>query len=357
MKKFASLLTFSVLTVFALVVLFPSCTGPDGPMGPAGQNGIDGTDGTDGVDANSWCISCHTLDNKTTINTQFAMSSHGQGNYAGYAGGRSGCAKCHSYQGAMETMMTGKDTTAANIPIPVAFKCDMCHGFHMSLDEGDFPDYALRDTEIVSVISTGHTTTIDLAGSSNACVQCHQTRRTTSPFNGDSVNISSSHWGGHHGPQGQILDGTGAFEPTGSMTIENSAHTATVGCSTCHMAKNADRTDVGGHTWVMKADDGYENLVGCTACHADATSFDLNGSQTAIHALLEELHGLLVEHGLYSEEGLHDGGHPVTGMYPANKAGAVYNYILFEEDRSAGVHNPKYTKAVLTNTIEMVESW
>jgi hypothetical protein len=351
MKKTLTLLT---MAVFALGMMVASCTGPEGPMGPAGA---DGTDGTDGVDANSFCINCHTMANKTTIKTQFAMSSHGIGNYVGYAGGRSGCAKCHSYNGAMETMLTGRDTTAANIAIPLAFQCDMCHDFHGTLDETEFPDYALRGGNPVSLISTNHTSSIDLAGSGNACAECHQTRRGTSPMNGDSVNINSTHWGGHHGPQGNILAGSGAFEPTGSMTIENSAHTSVLGCSDCHMAKNAERTDVGGHTWAMKADDGYENLAGCVACHSDATSFDVNGAQTAVAALIEELHGLLAEHGLYSEETFEEGGHPVTGMRSANEAGAVFNYILFAEDRSNGVHNTKYSKAVLTNTIEMVRGW
>lgn len=353
MKKIITFLSFSALAVFALVMLFPSCTGPEGPPG------ADGTDGTDGVDANSWCVQCHTLDNKTAIQAQFATTKHGPMNGSvGYAGGRNGCAKCHSHQGAMETMMTGKDTTAANIPIPVAFKCETCHGFHMSLDSTDFPDYALRDIEPVSLLMDDHQTILDLAGSGNTCAECHQTRRGTEPYNSpDSVNISSTHWGGHHGPQGQILGGLGAFEAEGSMSYENTAHTDLTGCSDCHMAKNEERTDVGGHTFALKAEDGYENMAGCVQCHADATSFDINGVQTEVAEMLETLHGLLVEHGLYSEEGLHEGGHPVTGMYPANVAGAVFNYILLEEDRSLGIHNPAYVKALLTNTIEMIQGW
>ncbi len=356
MKKRLSLLVFSALAVFALLLVMPSCEGPVGPAGEDGAPGLDGTDGTDGVDANSFCIECHTMDNKNTVKSQFAMSAHGLGPNVGYAGGRSGCAKCHSYQGAMETMLTGRDTTAANIAIPVAFKCDMCHDFHGSLDEADFPDYALRGGAPVSLLMDDHVTKIDLAGSGNACADCHQTRRATEPYNGDSVNINSTHWGGHHGPQGNILAGVGAFEPQGSMVIGNTAHTSMTGCSDCHMNKEGG-AEMGGHNFSMKSAAGVENIAACTACHASATSFDVANIQSDVESLLEDLHGLLVEHGLYSEESMHEGGHPVTGMYPANKAGAVFNYILFEEDRSLGVHNPKYVKAVLTNTIEMVETW
>jgi hypothetical protein len=112
----------------------------------------------------------------------------------------------------------------------------------------------------------------------------------------------------------------------------------------------------------MMADNGYENVVGCQDCHAGATNFDIGGVQTQVAQLLEELHGLLVEHGLYSEEGLHEGGHPITSAdlgqnHTEQQAGAVFNYILFEEDRSLGVHNPEYIIACLTNTIEMAEKW
>jgi len=363
MKKIFSLLTISALALFTVLVVLPSCEGPVGPAGADGVAGVDGTDGTDGVDANSFCIECHTMDNKNTVKSQFATSSHGMGNYAGYAGGRNGCAKCHSYQGAMETMLTGRDTTATGFDIPVAFKCDVCHEFHGSLDETDFPDYALRNNKPVTLHMDSHATTIDLPGSGNLCAYCHQTRRATAAFgSGDSVNVTSTHWGGHHGPQGNILAGNGAYEVTGSMAISNSGHTTMVGCSDCHMTKDDSRTDLGGHTWALKAEDGYENIGACTTCHSGATSFDVANIQSEVHALLEELHGMLVQYGLYTAEGLHEGGHPVKSSelgqkHTEQQAGAVFNYILFEEDRSSGVHNPAYTKAVLTNTVEMVKTW
>jgi hypothetical protein len=217
-----------------VLVVLPSCEGPQGEPGIAG---VDGTDGTDGVDANSFCVNCHTMDNKTTITTQFAASTHGITPTVA-RGASSGCAKCHCYQGAMETELTGKDTTATSVDIPVQFQCDMCHDFHGSLDEADFPDYAIRVNHAISLIGDGHASTIDLAGSGNACATCHQTRRGTSAFgSGIAVNVNSTHWGGHHGPQGNILGGNGAYEPTGSETIENGAHTSMAGCSDCHMAK------------------------------------------------------------------------------------------------------------------------
>ena len=362
MKKTLSLLT---LSIFALGMMIASCTGPEGPQGPAGPKGADGTDGTDGVDANSFCINCHTMANKTTINEQFAMSAHGPMNGSvAYAGGRSGCAKCHSYQGYMETQLTGRDTTAAAVAIPMYFQCDMCHDFHGTLEETEFPDYALRNDDPVSLMYNNHQSTVDLAGSGNVCAYCHQPRpRDGFPIqvNGtDSIAVTSSHWGTHYGTASVILAGHDAFEVPGSLPYESSPHTTMVGCSDCHMAKNADRTDVGGHTFKMVADDGYQNLTGCVSCHAGIEDFDLNGKQTEIADLIHHLDELLAERKLVDDTGHAIDYRSANGIgrkWTSNEAGAVFNLLLAHYEGSHGVHNYKYTKALLTNTIEMVEAW
>lgn len=360
MKKFVSLLTISVFAVFALFVVLPSCEGPEGLQGPAG---IDGTDGTDGVDANSFCIECHTQANKDLIKVQFATTKHAMGP-AISRGARSGCAKCHSYQGYMETIRTGADTTAYEIPVATHFTCDMCHDFHGTLEETEFPDYALRHNEPVSLMYNGHASTVDLAGSGNVCAYCHQPRpRDGFPIqvNGaDSIAVTSSHWGTHYGTASVILAGQEAFEVPGSLAYENSGHTAIIGCSDCHMAKNADRTDVGGHTWTMEAEDGYQNMVGCVVCHTDATSFDINGVQTEIEGLVHHLDELLMAAKLVDDTGHAIDYRTEEGLgrkFTSNEAGAVFNLLLVHYEGSHGVHNYKYTKALLTNTIEMVEAW
>ena len=45
------------------------------------------------------------------------------------------------------------------------------------------------------------------------------------------------------------------------------------------------------------------------------------------------------------------------GVWPANVAGAMLNWQLFAEDRSLGLHNPRYVKAVVQNTIEAIEGF
>lgn len=360
MKKLSSYFTTSALALFLLGALLASCEGPEGQPG---ANGKDGSDGTDGVDANSFCISCHNTANKDLKKTQLATSVHWTGFTVGYAGGRNGCASCHSDQGYKETVLTGRDTTATGFAIPMPLQCDACHDFHNSLDETEFPDYALRNNNPVGLLLYDKATVVNIPGSGNVCGFCHQPRgRAEFPLvvdGADSINITSKYWGPHHGPQSAVLSGVGAFEIGGSMTYINSGHTGTIGCTKCHMNKDGG-DDVGGHSFSMVSPTGVENIAACTSCHGSATSFDIHDVQTEITGLLEHLRELLIEKKLIDEEGHVIPSSKAEGIgrkFTSNEAGAVFNYLLLEEDKSEGAHNYKYTKAALTNTIELVESW
>lgn len=70
-----------------------------------------------------------------------------------------------------------------------------------------------------------------------------------------------------------------------SVTPAAAAPARVATCVTCHMADYADGT--GGHTW-------WPSASSCTACHAGAADFDINGKQTEIQALLDTLRDLLL---------------------------------------------------------------
>jgi len=358
MKKIFTFLTFSALAVFSLILLFPACEGPQGPAG------ADGTDGTDGVDANSFCIQCHTKDKKDAVKVQFATASHGgAAQFVDYAGGRNGCAQCHSQQGYKETLLTGRDTTATGFDIPLPLQCDGCHDFHATLNEEEFPDYALRANEPVSLVLGNHTATLDLHGTANVCAYCHQPRdRTEFPLevNGAAtIAVTSKYWGPHHGPQGTVLGGVGGFEVPGSMTYENSSHTLTADCAACHMAE-ANGIESGGHTFRVTNSDGSLNVNGCNTCHGSIDLSNVEAIQTEIKGLLDDIHQKLMDFKLVDNSNHAIPSAKAEGKgsdWTSNEAGAVFNYLLIEEDRSEGIHNYKYIKTLLTNTLEMVNGW
>lgn len=321
-----------LITATALII---SCEGPAG---------------MDGMDANSTCKQCHNQTTMTMKSVEFEHSGHASGSTVGYAGGRLGCAACHSHEGFVETVHTGKDETAADIPIPTRIDCETCHTSHTSFDfETDGQDYALRTSDEVALLMFGNEASIDFDSSSNLCANCHQPRRLgPESLAADSFNITSSHWGPHHGPQATYLEGIGAFEFEGSASYPEpgaSSHIAAGACVACHMGEATEDGEEmhGGHSFTA-------NIANCTACHTDATDFDINGVQTEVHGLLEEIVEILKTNNVVDNEG-----HVLAGMYETKYAAAYYNYIGVEEDRSMGVHNPEYITAVLRNTLAAIK--
>jgi len=92
MKKLSYFLSISALAIFAMVVLFPACEGPDGPAGK------DGLNGANGKDVNAFCVKCHNEATFSAVEAQFETSLHGEGHTwtAASYGGNNQCAKCQS---------------------------------------------------------------------------------------------------------------------------------------------------------------------------------------------------------------------------------------------------------------------
>ena len=335
--------------LFLLILLIPTlaivgCEGEVGPQGPAGADGANGLDGLDGANGSSpaVCMECHTggPEDLLQIALEYVQSGHKAGEYVGYAGGRESCAKCHSKQGFNQYAVNG--AVDGNIADPASIDCSTCHAVH--------PDaFGLRLSGGVTLISDP-TYTLDFFGDSNLCANCHQTRRAepnvAAP--GDSFAITSTHYGPHHGPQGNVLEGVGFAEIAGSVSYpppsnDNGHLSVGVACIDCHMDTYAD--GAGGHTW-------HPTVSTCGGCHAGASDFDINGFQTATHDKLVVLRDRLVELGVveYVEED--EAYEPVVGTYPMIQAQAFFNWIGLEEDRSLGAHNPGYFDALLDNTIE-----
>lgn len=340
----------TLLCALFCIALAPSCVkeGPQGPAGRDGVDGVDGMDGVDGVDGSSTCVVCHS--SGTTLyakQIQFQESIHNTG--GNFERNATSCAICHTHEGFLERLETGATSTAATIENPSPINCRTCHMIHENYDE---TDYTLRVSDPVDLINGG---TVDF-GKGNMCINCHQSRPYEIPdMATDSTAITRSRWGTHHGPQSTLIFGLGGFEIPGSEPYESTPHAEAIpdGCISCHMA-SAFGNSAGGHTFNMV----YEyhgrmtdNVVACTPCHAGAENFNINGSQDEIEELLATLRDMLIERGvLNTETGLWN-----TGTYETNLAGAALNYIYIEEDRSKGVHNFKYAKALLTNSIESLQ--
>lgn len=326
--------------------ILAACAGAAGEAGPAGSPGDPGSPGAAGAQgppgpamtvADLTCSECH---NDTTVlfqaQQQWADSMHGSG--TSYGRGTSGsCSGCHSSEGfvAMAAAgMTAEEFADAGEPPLVSSKvnCRTCHEIHTTYTTAD---YALTTSDAVTLYAF-EDATYD-SGMGNLCVNCHQPRREIAEATDGMIEVTSTHWGPHHGPQSAMLLGLGGAGQEGSA----SAHYSMVddGCVSCHIGES----------------NGYDHtmepaVASCTGCHADLEDFDYGGVVTEVDALIEELHELLEAKGLY-----HDG-HPVVGNYAEAEAWALWNYIfIVVEDGSHGVHNSKYTIALLEASIEALK--
>lgn len=335
------------LALLATVIMFtsPSCV----KEGPMGASGTDGTNGTDGKDGTASCLACHSGTNIEKKKAEFYMSEHSLGAIAvDYAGGRVGCSQCHSSEGFIQYATLGVANTVVNKPS--AWECSTCHGIHQTFQS---TDYALRLAGPVKS-NADATYNFDFKNSSNLCVNCHQTRipEPNKEKPGTDFQIKSTHYGPHHGPQGNVVAGVGFAELPGSIaypTPGTSKH-FTPSCTGCHMASSTN-TKEGGHSLVPSLD-------ACNTCHGVAEKdYNHNGNQTDILTKLNLLRDKLVALGVVtatpdvtnSELIIYA---PKVGKIPMLQAQAVYNYFGMAEDRSEGVHNPVYVNALLVNTLE-----
>ena len=355
-------ISWVAVLMMALMVLFTvSCEGPagadgadgmDGANGAAGADGadgaagVDGVDGVDGADGNITCLGCHSSATLADNQFELARSQHGIGAFVGYAGGRSSCAQCHSHEGFQEWTTNG--TVSGNYLTPSAWECSTCHGLHSTFTE-DFTgaDAALRTTAAVTMMFDG-ATVADVDPGSNLCINCHQSRRAASGYDdgtGTTVNVTSSHAGPHHGPQSNLLLGNNGIE----VGTPFAAHVG-AGCTGCHMKETTgDDLDVaGGHTF-------WPTVEACQVCHTSATDFDIFSGQSTVAAKLENLGGLLetagILHYVVDEETGDSSRHLVTGEYDRAVFQGFWNWDIVTEDRSLGVHNPVYAKALLDASI------
>jgi hypothetical protein len=275
------------------------------------------------------CTDCHVADDLITgKEAQWALSGHGTGTAFEEEGTRASCAGCHSGSAFQEMIAAGlkPNQVTSGDPDPTRQDCRACHRIHETYTSADF---ALRTIQPVAYYAIPNTTYDGGAG--NLCANCHQPRRNAPVAVAGVITGINDHWGPHHGPQSSMLLGVGGAGVAGVPMGHYTGVTNT--CVTCHMGDDEN------HTFEPQ-------LAVCQTCHPGATNFDINGIQTEMRALADSLGAELVTLGLINENTID--GHPIVTSAPENQGIALWNWLtVHHEDRSFGVHNPVYTRALL----------
>jgi len=321
-----------------------------------------------GVDNTQGCGECHQGAHHP-FTDQWEQSGHAVN---GFAAARSGCADCHSGNGALAKW--GVEDSYLEAGETVAITCATCHDPHGNENSANlrFPIGGV-EPEL------------------NLCSQCHNRRSQPDP--------NSSHGLEPHSPETGLLIGDVGWFPPG-LAIDRGEIVASHGsegnerlCATCHVASR-EITDAATGEFVLNAvghdftaipcvdangapipgdcelsSDARDFETGCvgSGCHTSVTGV-FSATSTAV-ARLSNLHDELEELLLTIDPNLSDVGGPIDardGIFTVGD-GAFYNMELAAfggSDRAepglayaaAAAHNPFLTEQLLIASITAVEN-
>lgn len=314
------------------------------------------------------CQSCHDAPWRHSIGTQYEYSGHSVAVWSNsFAQGTTSqnntlanCIRCHDAKGFINfTNNVITNTTGWTIGNHAVISCQTCHDPH----NGD-----LRDGPSVGdTLGNGYNYG-SFGGEGNLCINCHKARRDNVAYM--TTNLSSS-WGPHHSVQADIFMGKNAAEFGTSYPSGTHKFSLTNACVDCHMSATTDtgtvtRDKVGGHSWNLHfADTDYDHTTKCQGCHGPITHFsdfvaamDYDGDET-IESLQDEVKGMIYNvKFLLPHTGVGDtikvNWQDSTFNTNLLKKKAYWNLQLVEYDGSFGMHNAKYTVAVLQKTIAVL---
>jgi hypothetical protein len=154
----------------------------------------------------------------------------------------------------------------------------------------------------------------------------------------------------HYGTVGAVFAGVGGVEFTGSLAYENSAHTTVASCQECHMADVSGRA--GGHTFSAAG-----NFNGCNVaeCHGSSPISSSNATfwknpRADIQNLLNTLATMLNSAGAGTDI-LHGDASPDNNLWAGTTAGNYDGYLNIYDPSSnpTGVwKNPGSTSSYTT---------
>jgi hypothetical protein len=258
------------------------------------------------------------------------------------------CTTCHEVSDETDPHRTGEPFEPGSFPLRVPSGED---------------DQAYIEKSSAVGVSDG--TPVGAYREGNACIWCHKSRKDVTNYITAS-NTLSNRWGPHQGPHADVFSGKGGYHYAGETYDDTASHRVLEkGCVSCHMESVAANNDIGDHSFAP-------SLSSCkSACHVNATSFDVGGGQTDMKSSLRELREVLNTAGwltrseaapfealtpaqIADDNFAEDTPRPASGL-TAPQAGAVYNYLMIARGGAGGIHNPLYVRQLIYDSYFAIE--
>jgi len=314
------------------------------------------------------CGVCHDKMSHHVKNFEWKQTGHA----VGYVFRTGSCAPCHTGKGFIDAHDPGEgeppwsgtvETRGTNNE---GISCAACHDPHNKTGEGQ-----LRVVDSVT-FANGFSSTD--GGEGLLCMQCHQDRYDANDQWKGWSSRSDTPNSPHHGVQGDFLFGQNAIEYDQDMPSSRHWDVVEDTCVSCHMQEGPEaegygapplpgQNHVGGHTFRIGWTDGTNTIhltEGCLKCHGEIENFNFGGEdydqdgvvegvQKEIKDMMFDLAKLLPP---YTGLTIDTTGWPSGYAEDESRRKARYNYLLVQDDGSLGVHNPKYTAAILRASID-----
>ena len=312
---------------------------------------------------NEWSASAHSFRSAETSSSPNAMTfqAAGNGHYSNNFDPTlsAGCYQCHTGEGYLKSkdakIAEGFTPTIDNVG-KMGQECAVCHQGHPSAVGAD--DVVREPDQAGERSATGLTKAND-----SICEDCHNwqyevqgTKPVYAPVADLSAHASPSH------PQRETLEGRSMVEIADAGAFMPGAK-----CEDCHMPKTnkaANRISHGmkpmlpgdAQTWMTKAGGAYQGEDSCSTCHGGATRPELQENvddwQAEATAQADKAVAAIKsaqKRPEYSLTNTKKPGYTLVGK-------ATWNYKVFENDASSGVHNPEYMVAGLVKATELAKS-
>jgi hypothetical protein len=305
------------------------------------------------------CGVCHDSLTHHVKNYQWGQTLHATG-YVFRA--TSSCAPCHSAKGFVDAY--DADFAATNRTPRASgnegVTCATCHDPH-----GPGMGAQLRSFTSVT-LANGYTNT--LGGVGLLCMQCHHDRYDAAARVVLNGTRGAADFLPHHSPQGDMLIGKNGFSY--GLALPSSRHINVLedSCVECHMQETPTngpaKNMTGAHTFSLSWTDGtntVEMTETCAKCHGEIEGFNFGGEDYdrdgVVEGVQQEVKGLMAAIAARLPDAPTNTLPSLALSFRTNtvtlaQRKAAYNYMLAWEDRSYGVHNPKYITALLQASLD-----
>ncbi len=315
------------------------------------------------------CVdACHTDNDNLLVRPdgQFKNSAHA--NFANLDilvdedGNKCGGA-CHTHNGFINAISSAGAKTNVDVPL----NCYTCHLPHT----GEYNDWDIkiqRGSESSVLLVSGESVALglEIGSPSNTCVNCHKAVNTVNTVIDASIVKLNADFGPRVSPQADILSEKNGFFVEISTPPENS-HIDN-GCINCHYGSTTIKQGQGytyaEHTFRLEDQNSQYNVTcnksGCHPNTANANEIDKFYDRPAIvdiDTLSSKVIALLESFEIIdstNESGLTY--YTVGDSVPIIYAKAYYNYLLYKNDGSRGIHNPGFVNTLLSNTRTVLDS-